>query len=103
MKATPRGALIVFLSFLWFFLILGGYFVIRPVRETMGVTSGSDSLNLLFLGTFIAMSLAIPVYSALVAKLPRRPWSTLCIDSSPSISSDSGTYCNWSHLKFDYG
>ncbi len=53
------------------FLILGGYFVIRPVRETMGVASGSDSLNLLFLGTFIAMSLAIPVYSALVAKLPR--------------------------------
>lgn len=71
MNGIPRGVLIVVLSFLWFFLILGGYFVIRPVRETMGVASGSDSLNLLFLGTFVAMSLAIPVYSALVAKLPR--------------------------------
>ncbi len=62
----------IWLAFAWFFCILGGYFVIRPVRETMSVASGQDSLNWLFLGTFIAMMLAIPVYSACVALLARR-------------------------------
>ncbi len=71
MNPSPRNVFVVGHSFLWFFLILGGYFVIRPVRETMGVASGSDSLNMLFLGTFIVMTLAIPVYSALVARLSR--------------------------------
>jgi ATP:ADP antiporter, AAA family len=60
------------LAFAWFFCILSGYYVIRPIRDTMGVASGRDSLNWLFLATFVAMLVAVPLYSACVAKLSRR-------------------------------
>jgi ATP:ADP antiporter, AAA family len=63
---------LVWPSFAWFFCILGGYYVIRPVREAMGVASGKDSLNWLFLATFVAMIIAVPIYAWLVAKLPRK-------------------------------
>ncbi len=56
----------------WFFLILLGYFIIRPVRETMGTIGGTRELQGLFLASFVAMLVAVPFYSALVARLPRR-------------------------------
>lgn len=69
---SPTNRLISFFAFAWFFCILGGYYVIRPIRDTMGVASGRDSLNWLFLATFVAMLVAVPIYSACVAKLSRR-------------------------------
>jgi len=60
------------LAFAWFFCILGGYYVIRPIRDTMGVASGRESLNWLFLATFIAMVIAVPVYAACIARLSRK-------------------------------
>jgi AAA family ATP:ADP antiporter len=56
----------------WFFLVLLGYFIIRPVRETMGTIGGTRQLQGLFLAAFVAMLVAVPFYSALVARLPRR-------------------------------
>ena len=50
----------------WFFCVLLSYFVIRPVRETMG-TSDPQQLRWLFLGTFVAMLIAVPLYSYVVA------------------------------------
>jgi len=66
-----RGAALVGLAAGWFFCILCGYYVIRPIREAMGVKSGNESLHWLFLGTFVAMLLAVPIYSACIAKLRR--------------------------------
>ena len=63
---------LVWPAFAWFFCILCGYYIIRPVRETMGVALGKDSLNWLFLATFVAMLFAVPIYSACVARLPRK-------------------------------
>lgn len=54
------------------FLILLGYFMIRPVRETTSSIVGTDELQRLFLASFITMLLIVPAYSALVARLPRR-------------------------------
>ncbi|MEM9645277.1 MAG: MFS transporter, partial [Planctomycetota bacterium] len=45
---------------------------VRPVRETMGAIGGIKQLQGLMLVTFIVMMIAVPAYSALVAKLPRR-------------------------------
>jgi AAA family ATP:ADP antiporter len=59
-------------SFALFFCLLSGYYVIRPVRETMGVEGGVRNLPWLFTGTLSAMLAAVPVYSFLVARLPRR-------------------------------
>ncbi|WP_227977918.1 hypothetical protein [Arenimonas daejeonensis] len=47
---------------LMFFLLFAGYFMLRPVRETMGIAGGVDNLQWLFTGTFIATLAAIPLF-----------------------------------------
>jgi ATP:ADP antiporter, AAA family len=80
-------------SFLYFFSLLCGYYVLRPVRDAMGASSdvlavfpvpmvdwfaqrgvalGDYTLQILFTGTFIGMLLAQPLYGALVSRFPRR-------------------------------
>ena len=59
-------------SFAYFFLVLASYFVIRPIRDQMGVASGADNLAWLFTGTLLGMLLLHPIFSALVARYPRR-------------------------------
>jgi len=58
-------------SFVYFFSLLCSYYILRPVRDEMGVQSGVDQMQWLFTGTFIAMLLLVPVYGALVARIPR--------------------------------
>ena len=55
-----------------FFLLFAGYFMLRPVRETMGIAGGVDNLQWLFLGTFLATLTVVPLYGALSAAIPRR-------------------------------
>ncbi|WP_442506934.1 NTP/NDP exchange transporter [Novipirellula sp. SH528] len=59
-------------AFAWFFFILLSYFTIRPIRETMGIEGGTGKLPHLFFITFLAMLVAVPVYSGVVARLTRR-------------------------------
>jgi len=56
---------------LFYFCVLCAYYVIRPIRDDMGVAGGVDNLPWLFTGTLIGMALANPPYAALVSKLPR--------------------------------
>jgi AAA family ATP:ADP antiporter len=55
----------------YYFFLLSGYYVLRPIRETFGITWGTGNLPLLFYGTVGVMLLVNPVYSRLVARLPR--------------------------------
>lgn len=59
-------------SFAYFFCLLAGYYVLRPLRDEMGVAGGVRNLQWLFTATFLAMLAAVPLYGALVARLPRR-------------------------------
>lgn len=65
-----------FAALLWscgyFFLILTAYYILRPIRDEMGVAGGVQNLAWLFTGTLVGMLLLHPVYSALVSRLPRR-------------------------------
>lgn len=56
----------------WFFFVLLSYLIVRPVRETMGTIGGTRQLQYMMLVTFGVMLIAVPIYSALVARLPRR-------------------------------
>jgi AAA family ATP:ADP antiporter len=58
-------------SFAYFFCLLAGYYVLRPVRDEMGLASGIRNLPWLFTATFFVMLAVVPVYGALVARLPR--------------------------------
>jgi AAA family ATP:ADP antiporter len=59
-------------SFAYFFCLLAGYYLLRPLRDEMGVAGGVRNLQWLFTATFLVMLAAVPLYGALVARLPRR-------------------------------
>lgn len=59
-------------SFLYFFSLLCGYYVLRPVRDEMGIQGGVENLPWVFTGTFVVMLAAVPLYGWAVARLPRR-------------------------------
>jgi AAA family ATP:ADP antiporter len=59
-------------SCLYFFFILAGYYVIRPLRDEMAVAAGVSNLPWLFTGTLLAMLLVNPLFSTLVVSLPRK-------------------------------
>jgi len=59
-------------SFLYFFSLLCGYYVLRPVRDEMGIQGGVENLQWVFTGTFVVMLAAVPLYGWAVARLPRR-------------------------------
>ncbi|KAF1016118.1 MAG: hypothetical protein GAK31_01602 [Stenotrophomonas maltophilia] len=80
-------------SFLYFFCLLSGYYVLRPVREAMaasddprtvfppalidwftghGVALQDFTLQFLFSGVFVIMLVLQPVYGWLVSRYPRR-------------------------------
>ena len=56
----------------WFFCLLSSYYILKPIREAMGVELGVGKLPSLFLATMLAMLVALPIYNLLVAKLSRR-------------------------------
>ncbi|CAN5527511.1 MFS transporter [soil metagenome] len=62
---------LVLTAFFLFFCVLGGYFAVRPVRETLGTILGRDRVANLWLATWIASLAIIPLYGAIVAKLRR--------------------------------
>jgi len=88
-----RGSPALWWSFLYFFCLLSGYYVLRPVREAMaaspdveavfpssmiaffaarGVPLKEFTLQVLFTCTFLSMLLLQPLYGALVSRYPRR-------------------------------
>ncbi len=71
MPATPRERAAALWSFAYFFTLLAGYYVLRPLRDQMGIAGGVRNLPWLFTATFVTLIVAQPVYGALVARLPR--------------------------------
>ncbi|MEQ1775938.1 MAG: MFS transporter, partial [Burkholderiales bacterium] len=59
-------------SFAYFFCLLAGYYVLRPVRDEMGLAGGIKNLPWLFTATFFVMLAVVPIYGALVTRLPRQ-------------------------------
>ncbi|HVY57227.1 MAG TPA: MFS transporter [Xanthobacteraceae bacterium] len=69
--ATAEERAAALWSFAYFFMLLAGYYVLRPLRDQMGIAGGVKNLPWLFTATFLALLAAQPLYGALVARLPR--------------------------------
>ena len=68
---TARERATALWSFAYFFTLLAGYYVLRPLRDQMGIAGGTKNLPWLFTATFVSLLVAQPIYGALVARLPR--------------------------------
>ena len=58
-------------GFAFFFFLFCGYFMLRPIRETLGIQAGVDQLQWLFTATFLAMLAVVPLFGWLSARVPR--------------------------------
>ena len=59
-------------SFGYYFLLLSGYYLLRPLREEMGVALGTREMTWLFWVTFSVCLLLVPLYAWLLQRFPRR-------------------------------
>ncbi|MEW8496570.1 MAG: hypothetical protein AB2604_22440, partial [Candidatus Thiodiazotropha taylori] len=71
-SVQPGEGRALFWSFLYFFSLLSSYYVLRPIRDEMGIVAGIDQLQWLFTGTFIAMLLVVPLFGFITSRLQRR-------------------------------
>ncbi len=71
-NVEPDEAPAVFAGLLLFFLLFTGYFMLRPVRETMGIAGGIDKLQWLFTATFVFTLAALPLFGWLATRVARR-------------------------------
>jgi AAA family ATP:ADP antiporter len=69
-REEERGA--VLWAFAYFFTLMCGYSILKPLRDEMGTAGGVKAIKWLFTATFLVMLAAVPVYSAVVARWPRR-------------------------------
>ena len=58
-------------SFLYFFCLLCGYYMLRPVRDEMAIQGGVQHLPWMMTATFVTLLTATPFFGYLSARLPR--------------------------------
>jgi AAA family ATP:ADP antiporter len=59
-------------SFTYFFALLCSYYIIRPMRDEMGIAGGVDKLHWMFTGTFLAMLTSVPLFGWVARRFPVR-------------------------------
>jgi ATP:ADP antiporter, AAA family len=64
-------------SWLYIFFLLSSYYIMRPIRDQMGVAGGVNNLQWLFTGTLIGMLLLNLPFSYLVKTFPRAKFITI--------------------------
>jgi AAA family ATP:ADP antiporter len=65
-EAVPVGW-----AFLYFFCLLCGYYILRPVRDEMAIEGGVQHLPWMMTATFVTLLLVTPLFGWLSARVPR--------------------------------
>jgi AAA family ATP:ADP antiporter len=65
----PQEFKAVVLAFLFNFVLLGSYYILRPVRDTMATVFGVEALQDLYTGTFVITLICAPVFAWCAAKV----------------------------------
>jgi AAA family ATP:ADP antiporter len=68
----PEEIRALWLGFVFNFVVLGSYYVLKPIRDDIGAANGVDKLSWMFTGTMLTMILANALFSAIVARMSRR-------------------------------
>src|SRR5258707_1372568 len=70
--AKPDEIRALLLAFVFNFVVVGGYYVIRPIRDEIGADRGVENLPWMYTGTLIGMLIANALYATIVARMSRR-------------------------------
>lgn len=71
-NAHPDELPALIVSFIYFFCLLCGYYILRPLREEMGIAGGVQALQWVFTATFLTMLAAVPLFGWLTKRFARR-------------------------------
>jgi len=72
LKLEPEEVGAVLWSFVYFFALLCGYMILRPLRDEMGIAGGVENLDWMFTGTFVATLSLIPLFGWAASRFGRR-------------------------------
>ncbi|HEX3954063.1 MAG TPA: MFS transporter [Stellaceae bacterium] len=72
MDVRPEEVPVLFWCWLYIFAVLSSYYIMRPIRDEMGVAGGVNNLQWLFTGTLVGMLVLNVPFGWLVKTLPRR-------------------------------
>src|SRR5271170_2507458 len=68
-QIEPQEGRAVALAFACNFVLLGSYYILRPLRDSMATVFGVGQLQNLFTLTFLVVVLCSPIYTALATRL----------------------------------
>lgn len=69
--AEPDEAVPVGWAFLYFFCLLCGYYILRPIRDEMAIEGGVQHLPWMMTATFVTLLLVTPLFGWLSTRAPR--------------------------------
>lgn len=72
LQAQPGEERAVGLAFLYFFLLLCSYYLLRPLRDAMAASAGLNYLPWLFTATFVVMLTLTPFFGMLVSRVRKQ-------------------------------
>src|SRR6476646_5133488 len=73
----PNEIKALLLGFVFHFLILTGYYIMRPIRDSIAAGSKLETLPWMFTATLVAMLIANALFAAIVARMSRRKFIPL--------------------------
>jgi len=76
-SAKPGEMPALVAAFAYNFLLFTAYYILKPLRDSMGVTGGVENLDDLFGWTLVGMLIAVPVYGWISGRFRRAlflPW-----------------------------
>jgi len=68
-NVEPLEVKAVSISFVYFFFLMASYFILRPLRDTMGTIYGVNHLQELFTGTFLVSFIVAPLYAGFASRI----------------------------------
>jgi len=72
LAVAPGEGRVLFWSFTYFFSLLCSYYIVRPMRDEMGIAGGVEKLQWMFTGTFFVMLAAVPLFGWVTKRFPVR-------------------------------
>jgi AAA family ATP:ADP antiporter len=68
-KVEPNELQATVLSFLWVFLVMSAWYILRPVRDSLSSDWTDEQLSWLWTSTFVFSALAVSIYGAIISRV----------------------------------
>jgi AAA family ATP:ADP antiporter len=72
LRAKPGEERAVGLAFLYFFMLLCAYYLLRPLRDAMAISAGVENQRWLYIATFVSMLVLTPFFGVLVSRVQKK-------------------------------